>query len=303
MERQASLLLWGPPVLSQWLFENWNNPDNLGDESKRAIRMLSPQHHGSDEEMLRRLVIAFEYERILSALQLEDFERFVESVLESKPELSNYQLEMSLPELRTLLTRTFHRSALWPPQGFISLLQEALGAAAKAVERLPEVDPAMNSLSRQRAIESVHDGMDRALICAERFLELVLEFLTRVAGIATLASSDEVNEWLGHAGINPAGKTEQSQWGDKEVALHEAAYRLWKAKAPTGWEYIFPELNNFAFQCIGCPWGKVEHPVTGQWVPVHDKKKEIRNMEPGEIMRVFEELRKCRNPVRHAART
>jgi len=297
-EREESLLLWGPSVLYGWLFQNWNNPDNLSDVSKRAIRMLLPQEFRNDEELLQRLVNAFEYDRILSALQPDDFERFVDSVIEQESELLNYKLEISLPELRTLLMRTFHRSALFPSQGFTTLLQEAIDASAKAVERLPEVDPAMNFLARQRAIESIHDGMDRALICSERFLELLLEFLARIALRAEAADSDTVDKWLRHAGIPPEDKTERSTWGDKERAMHNAADALRRIdEPPEGWEHLFSYFRNLVFACFGSPQGEIEDPATGQWRKVRYPE------EAGEIMQILVELRRHRNPVRHASRT
>jgi hypothetical protein len=205
---EGPLLRWGPPALYQWLFDKWDNPDCLSEESKSAIRMLCGHQDAGDKELLRRLATAFEYEQLVLALRLEDFGSFVNWIISDiSPVLSYTDLQYSLSEFRLFLARSFQRSGLYPAQGFVSLLQEGIDAAAKAKERLAEVDPAVNSLSRQRAVESVHDGMDRALICAERLMELILEFLAQLASKAGAApSADSGDLFCNHLFEKLSGK-------------------------------------------------------------------------------------------------
>lgn len=285
-KREVSLSRWGPPRLYQWLYESWNT---LRPESRAAIKQLCSKNEAK-AELLKNLVPYFEYERLIPCLAMQDFQLFVERVLEESAIPASYQdLNFTLPEFRQILTKVFNRTIFWPLQGFTGLLKEAIEAGAKAVEQLPRVASVVNVLDRCRAVEAVHDGVDRALLCTERFVELLLEFLTEICFFAETIGALQAERWREIAGASQRNTRKLPDWGMKEEAVHNAADEIVnKSNPPEGIEDIWDKIKNLARACYG-PKQKVDG-------------REVRKPEDaGLVMRSIIVLRDKRNILRHAS--
>lgn len=286
---------FGPQALYRWLFEHWDQSARLSGESKRAIKMLAQQPDSSDDE-LKKLATSFAYEPLVQALELEDFEFFVDTVIQAKadpPNLYSHEhLEYSSAEFRLFLSRTFQQAGLWPSQGFRHIVDEAIEAAARAKEALPQVNLAVNDLRRRLAMQSVHEGVDRALLCAERFTELLLEFLARIAFRAGAATQSEFAEWLAYAGMLPLSGGKHPDWFMKERAVSVAAHLFSQDGQLSGWDQM-GDLEKFAGRC----WGKYQKDKTT------GKIRDDFLGQLGEVQNCFMALRQVRNGVRHASAT
>lgn len=250
---EIELIRFGPEALYRWLYDNWDNRDRFSQASKQSIQLLSGQFSlGNDE--LKKLATSFAYESLIQALQEEDFGWFVDSVIAGAFNTSNRDnLEYSLFELRLELSRAFKQERLWPSQGFTQILSEAIKSAVRAKERLPQINVAVNDFQRQHALQSIHEGIDRALICAERFLALLLEFLARTGLKAGASTQAEADVWLNHAGILPSQGSEPSDWGDKEKHLSVAAdnFLNFLNRSISQGVDVFSSLDKFAVECRG----------------------------------------------------
>lgn len=294
-DKELEITHFGPEALYRWLYDNWNNRDRLSEESKQGIRLLSG-HQGIDDEDLKKLAISFAYEPLIQSLQEDDFGWFVDFVIAEKDNLSNRDnLEHELFEFRIHLSRTFRQESLWPSQGFTSILHEAIDAAARAKERLLQVNVAVNDFHRQLALQSVHEGVDRALLCAERFLELLLEFLARAGLLASVSTRDEVELWLSQAGAGSSKVSKPPDWRDKGKSVSVAANNLYKSGNNRGWER-FALLTRLAEECRST-WKRNER--TGK----PENPSEDKTIVTGKIWDRFNKLRDIRNQVRHSSLT
>lgn len=306
-ELRVPLQIFGPKALHRWLFHEW---ESLEDISKNALRLLHAQTARSGtifEERLVELATAFEYERMLAALTDEDFKQFIDWALDaeqgepwpanwSRPiiPLSLSDLDMEYQELRQLLLLTFARERIWPRQGFRPLIQEALDAANQAMDELAFADPNMSLLKRWEAIRHVHDGLDRALLCTERFLDLLLEFLALLVLHLGWASLDEAAEWFAAIGVTIPGQFDGrlASWHRKQrILAAEIGVKFWEdleaerfQPAPVGWESLWSNVHLLVSSC------GFEQGDRG-WYPT------------GDLMIILDSLRDSRNIVRHAPST
>jgi len=310
-ERRVPLQIFGPKALYHWLFHEW---ENLGNTSRNALRLQAHTTLSSatDEEQLRKLATAFEYERILAALIDEDFKQFIEWALNAEPEelglegwsrlgipLSLNDLDIEYQELRQLLILKFARERIWPRQGFRPLIQEALDAANQATDALAFADPNMHLLKRWEAIRRVHDGLDRALLCVERFLDLLLEFLALLVLDQGWAQIDEVAKWLASIKVRvpeseypeqdkvEKWERELGTWGKKRLILgNEIVGKLKEGfkSAPEDWGLLWENLYHLV---ESCGFEKEDD----KWHPT------------GKLMVILDNLRELRNIIRHAPST
>lgn len=300
-EFKVPLQIFGPQALCQWLFHEW---DSLESASKKALGLLHTQlaKLGGviNGGQLAQLSTALEYERALTALADEDFRRFIEWALDSGPwpegwsrpkiPLGLDDLDVEHQELRQLLILTFARERIWPRQGFRSLLQEAVDAAGRARNALGFAAPNIFSLKRYEAIRHVHDGLDRALLWAEQFLDLLLEFLALLVSHLGWASSEEVAKWIAAVGLK--GKRPE-QWSRKQYILGvEIGTKFWEdleagifRVAPNRWEFLW---ENVCRLIKLVKYEKYEDEKQWRWYP------------SGDLAIILDRLREYRNFVRHS---
>jgi hypothetical protein len=269
-----------------------------------------------DEEWLMELSTAFEYERMLAALTDEDFMRFIDWALDAErgepwPEgwsrpilpLGLNDLDIEYQELRQLLLLTFARERIWPRQGFRPLIHEALDAANQAMDALAFADPNMSLLKRWEAIRHVHDGLDRALLCVERFLDLLLEFLALLVLHLRWASIEEAAKWLAAVGIIILDRLKGRQpapWGRKQHILGVAiGMRFWEdletgrfRPAPNGWESLWEDVRRL-----------IEFCGYERYEEEEDGKVKVKWYPTGDLVSILDSLRGYRNVVRHAPST
>lgn len=294
---EIQLQAFGPSALYRWLYDSWDDLGKISNESKEAVRLLLQysNRNGNNDE-IKRLATSFEYEQLIQAFTLDTFRAFVDSVISgiTNNTRSIDDLELSPLALRRELSKSFRHSGIWPEQGFSTLLEEALEACAKAKDQLPRVSDLVHQVHRQQAVESVHDGMDRALLCVERFMEMVLEFLARLneraANESGAASPSNVQIWLENAGVLPPSKR-QPDWGMKEESIDQAAKDFPDRASCANWKH----LNPLWHLVDDCKKVKIKNPVTGR--DEFDRKKS------GKFMLLLWYLRQVRNPVRHASST
>ena len=315
MVSEIPLQIFGPQTFYQWLFQQW---EDLDSGSQDALRQLFAHQQGIPPLDLGTLpqsrptwgeaqwinwVTALEYERALTALTDGDFIQFVEWALDINKSKAPWpygweqpvappgldDLVISHQELREQLLLTFSREQIWPQQGPYLLIREALGAARQAVETLTLAGPNVSLLKRRDAARLVHDGVDRALLCAERVLDLLIEFfaLLLLNQEGPLSPSlEEAEDWLVAAGVKALQDGKRPPWHKKQKILSNEIGKHFEGNSelgvPEGLETVWEDLYALAVAC------RMEQDDQGKWQPT------------GDLMRIFDALRDHRNAVRHA---
>lgn len=215
-----SLNEWGPPVLYAWIYDNWNNSDIISIRSKQA--MYAQYNHKeiiTNDESLRQLVIFFKYEKLIMSLVEDDFIHFVNEPLK-RYQCTYRDIQENLLQLRLKLANQFCKESINPSYGPESLIKNAHRAIIKAEQALLGVDPVINPFYLQKALEEVHDGVDRSLLMSERFMEFIIEFLAQVSYCYVKGVDRETyKRWLINAGV----KEGRNEWGTKLKCLSEIA--------------------------------------------------------------------------------
>ena len=306
-EFKVPLQIFGPKALYRWLFHEW---ESLEKTFKNVLWLLHTQTDLPDtmgEKQLMKLATTFEYERMLTALTEEEFKQFIEWALDYEqgelwPEgwprppipLGLNDLDTDIQKLRQLLVLTFAKERIWPREGFRPLIQEALNAANQAMEALAFADPNISLLKRREAFRYVHNGLDRALLCAERFLDLLLEFLALVILQLGWATLDEAENWFAAIGVriseHSGGRT--MPWHKKQRVLAVELGKFWEdleAKkfrlAPPSYESFWSDLHLLLSSC------GFEQGDDGKWYAT------------GDLMQILDNLRNLRNVARHTSST
>lgn len=335
--REVPLQLFGPRALYCWLFHHWGN---IEPASRGALRQLYQQRVGSrasSPERLVELATASEYERVLAALTRTDLELFVEWCLNEEEWpfvrsrlgilLSSSDLDIQLEELRQLLMVAFARERIWPRQGFRPLVQEALEAVNQANDALDLAYPNIALPRRLQAIQRVHDGLDRSLLCAERLLDLLVEFLSLTLLNLGWVSEEESDPWLTAVGVlaPKRQKEERSrEWGNKQRILGSDIGR-------TFWEIELRERRTEIERRIGIEGQNDQRIEVEERIEPEEQKTfreppdgwetiwlELRRLvelcgfeqrsdgkwyATGALMKLLDEMREYRNIVRHAPHT
>ncbi|MDW8318514.1 MAG: hypothetical protein RMN53_11825 [Anaerolineae bacterium] len=290
---QIPLFVFRPELFYRWLYRQWHKRNGLGQASRQALSQI---HHLFTENEFHvstsHLLTVVNCAAALTALTEEDFISFVDWALEQpfpagvdKPAvpIGHDDLAISPARLRQQLAQYYDQERLWPRQGFRSLLSEALSAASQAEEAMHLTTSAVTVPQRQRAVRQTHDGIDRSLLCAEHFLERVIEFAAASAAACKLNAVDDTKlvAWLKQAGIGLTQDKEERRisWDTKQQCL-QAIRNAFEAQtpAPESWEHFWPDLLRL-----------LSH---------------FRHGNPSEEgFQLLDELRDRRNAVRHASYT
>gem|GEM_PF-5687014 len=232
------------------------------------------------DDSVNHLLITLEYTKALQALSLNDFENFIDWALEQpypigwqKPPIAidHRGLDISSSALQQLLTIRYDPNRLWPWHGFRPLLNEAKQAICQADELLPLAESSVHYVQRIRASQQVHDGLDRSLLCIERFLELIFEFFAKVAFYYGTANEDDLKAW--------GDELSEADWNKKQQRLQTVFKRF---------EGIQPDDTGFRSICDD----------------LLALVQDFRDKKPvQEGYRLLDELRCHRNHIRHTKYT
>ena len=310
---QIPLGIFGPKMFYWWLVEHW---ENLTNESRKAIQANFVSLEAGVQNLLTKLPMV-EYEKALSSLTDEDFENFVNWALEQNNPLgiplNLSDLGKGRNELRQLLALEFPKERAWPRYGLQTLVVEGLKAANQAVEALSAIGYSITSPYRLQAIKRVHEGMDKALLCAERFLDLLLEFFVLVALKVGHIDEKDAGKIIKAIGVSSLRKTHSLSWSDKELLLgiihKEDEVRLKSVKK-------FKKLKRYSFVTT---FLEDSVPPDSLWEPVWhylrqltrscelvvlEEDNDIIQIKPAEdakLIKCLVKLRELRNRIRHAS--
>jgi len=253
-EFHIPLNVLGPELFYHWLFRQWHKPNGLSQASYEALGQIHPSltwdgSQSISQNSIRHLLTAIDCKAVLLALADEDFEQFVDWAL-SQPfpggptiPIDHHALDISLAKLRQQLARYYDQERIWPRHGLRLLLGEALDAACQAEKAIALAQSAVTVPQRTRALQQVHDGVDRCLLCAEHFLELLVEFAAVVARQAEVCDDAEQKNWLKQAGIGLTVEDKRISWDSKQQTLQTIRKKIEsREQAPEGWEHLWPDL-------------------------------------------------------------
>lgn len=292
---EIPLVVFRPEVFYRWLYQQWHRPGGLSQASREAISEIHPLFTQNEFHVsTRHLLTVVDCAAVLTAVTEEDFVSFIDWALDQsfsfppgveRPgvPIGHNDLDISPSKLRQQLARSYDQERLWPRQGFRPLLSEALSAASQAEKAMQLTTSAVTVPQRERAARQTHDGIDRSLLCAEHFLERVIEFVAVSASACTLEGVDEIRlaAWLKQAGIGLSQEREDRRvsWGSKQQCLQEIC-NIFEAResASEYWGHFWPDLLRL-----------LRHFRDGN--------------PPQEGLRLLKELQHHRNAVRHASHT
>lgn len=202
------LQIFGPEALHRWLYMQWYSYPGLTEETKVALQNTHNQLQflKQPKDVEGHILTVVDYVKILQALSLEDFVRFIDwSLVEHPfppqwkrpPVLIDHEgLDIPLVALRQRLFACFTLDELWPKEGFRPLLHKAEEMIHLAQGSVIFADTSIHHIERIKAGRDVHDGLDRSLLYVERFLELLVEFFALLAFHVERANLDDIDRWL-----------------------------------------------------------------------------------------------------------
>lgn len=177
---EPSLAIFGPPALYGWVSRRLlvRDPGSLGlsMETMRLLRQAIRHLPEGEEEKRPHSILSLEYATLLNCLSDDDFGYFVDEVL--KQAGLSYQLHNS--QLRQTLLLLFGDAFYLPSDGPLRSLRAAKAQAEEAGRALGLCAKTVEPVRRYEAVVQLHSAVDRTLIYAERFLDLILEFLAQL---------------------------------------------------------------------------------------------------------------------------
>lgn len=287
------LVVFRPEVFYRWLYRQWHKSGGLSQASREAISEIHPLFAQNEfHTSTRHLLTVVDCAAVLMAVTEEDFISFVDWALDQsfafppgadKPTIpiGHHDLDISPARLRQQLARYYDQERLWPRQGFRPLLNEALSAASQAEKAMHLTSSAVTVPQRERAARQTHDGIDRSLLCAENFLERVIEFVAIAASASRVEGVDEerVLTWLKQAGIGLTSEDRRINWNSKQQCLQTIRNAFVnQTPAPESWEHFWEDLLKL-----------LNHFRDGN--------------PPAAGLYLLRELQQHRNAVRHASHT
>lgn len=283
----------GPYHFFDWLVSNWYKSDGISTDTKEAMKVITGQ-----DEPDRYSVHCLDYEKMIFAIAEEDLVKFVHSRLEgiegfslSISDLKYKGKPLTLSTLRAVLGCCFRREHIFPQQGLLTLLREASEAISAAKDALLVTNPDTNLIVKHQGTRAVHDGVDRAMVATERYLELLLEFLATLAREHFNGSQEQWKKWTDEI---------EKSWCRKEMALVGISKHLASQMSVEAIPmHIEQQVSQFSAYFLGCSKNCLE---------VHcretkEKKRGNCHEDAGEVLRLLSRLRLSRNNLRHASHT
>ncbi len=256
-ELRVPLTVFRPEVFYRWLFRQWHEADGLSQASRDALGEIHPffardKLPSASANSLQPLLTFVDCAKMLPALSDEDFDLFIdwalqqpwpEGVAQLEAPIDHTALDVSSASLRQQLVRYYDPERIWPRHGLRPLLDKAQDVACQAEKAVPLAHNAITLPQKERAVQQIHDGIDRCLLYVEHFLELLVEFLAVVAGYAGLADDQEQQKWLKRAGIGLTPEDKNIAWDTKQQELQKIRKKFEDlAQVPVGWEHLWSDL-------------------------------------------------------------
>ena len=209
-------------------FYQWLNDEGFGSlccQSERAIKLLIKDYPGYDNEQtyVKSITHILEYEKLINALNIEDFMNYIEWALGEIEEKYDFPYPPGLEELvctpeeiRHQLSQAFSSKKTLPSLDFSMLLKNALEAIDAVCDALTEFGPATCNIYRNNLQNKIHEGIDKAFLYAENFVDLLLEFL-----VLTAEHCDIINQSDKEKLLFLTKKNRESNWGDKQKSIRK----------------------------------------------------------------------------------
>lgn len=283
----------GPYHFFDWLVSIWHKSDGISTETKEAVKVIV-----GEEEPDHFSVHCLDYEKIIFAVAEEDLAKFVHSRLDgiegctlNLSDLKYKGQPLTLSTLRAILGCCFRREHIYPQQGLLALLSEANEAISAAKDSLQFTRANNNLIISQQGARSVHDGVDRAMIAAERYLELIMEFLATLARDYFDASESQWKKWTDEI---------RRTWCNKEKVLVDISNYLASQMSVEAIPiHIKQQVGQFSAHFAGC----CTHCVEVHCRETKEMKKGNCQEDASEVLRLLFRLRQTRNALRHASHT
>lgn len=284
-EYPVSLYEFGPNRFYQWL--NNEGFGNLSCQSKQAIKLLIKDYPQYEYEQtdIKSITHILEYEKLINALTIDDFMNYLEWALNNVsgfPYTPGIEELMCTPEeIRHQLSLAFSSKRILPSWDFFMLVKNALEAIDAVCNALTEFGPATCTIYQDNLQNKIHEGIDKAFLYAENFVDLLLEFLVLAAEQNDIINESEKEKLLF---LNPDDKPD---WGKKQLSLWDIYVKLMQNDCDNKLDRKLSDVY-----AISCP-------------PCLDKEKKKKKdpavlVHPGPLGHIIDKLRDARNKARHA---
>lgn len=157
-------------------FYQWLNDEGFGSlccQSERAIKLLIKDYPGYDNEQtyVKSITHILEYEKLINALNIEDFMNYIEWALGEIEEKYDFPYPPGLEELvctpeeiRHQLSQAFSSKKTLPSLDFSMLLKNALEAIDAVCDALTEFGPATCNIYRNNLQNKIHEGDRKSVV-------------------------------------------------------------------------------------------------------------------------------------------